>query len=393
MQSIFDSLEGFEGKTLVIGGDGRYYNATSIQNDHQDRRRPTASARCWSGRAASCRRRPPATSSASTRPSAGSSCRRATIPAARTAISASSTTSATAARRPRRSPRRSSRARKVIDRYRIVDAPDVDLDTHRHAALGRHGGRGHRPGRRLRRADGDAVRFRRDPRDVRRRLPHALRRHARGHRPLCPARSSRTCSARPTGTVINGTPSPDFGGGHPDPNLVYAKDLYDLMMSAGRARFRRRLGRRRRPQPDHRPQPLRHAVGFARHPRRQRAACAGLRHRHRRHRALDADQRRGRPRGRKARHRDARDADRLEVLRQPARRRPRHHLRRGERRHRLQPRAREGRPVGGAALAQHPRGAPAERRRDRRAITGRPTAATTTRGTTTRRSTPRPPTR
>jgi phosphoglucomutase len=35
----------------------------------------------------------------------------------------------------------------------------------------------------------------------------------------------------PKGTVINGRPSPDFGGGHPDPNLVYAKDLYDLMMS------------------------------------------------------------------------------------------------------------------------------------------------------------------
>ncbi|MGV3649893.1 MAG: alpha-D-glucose phosphate-specific phosphoglucomutase, partial [Devosia sp.] len=35
----------------------------------------------------------------------------------------------------------------------------------------------------------------------------------------------------PKGTVINGTPSPDFGGGHPDPNLVYAKDLYDLLMS------------------------------------------------------------------------------------------------------------------------------------------------------------------
>jgi len=34
----------------------------------------------------------------------------------------------------------------------------------------------------------------------------------------------------PKGTVINGTPSPDFGGGHPDPNLVYAKDLYDLLM-------------------------------------------------------------------------------------------------------------------------------------------------------------------
>ena len=35
----------------------------------------------------------------------------------------------------------------------------------------------------------------------------------------------------PAGTVINGVPSPDFGGGHPDPNLVYAKDLYDLLMS------------------------------------------------------------------------------------------------------------------------------------------------------------------
>ena len=45
----------------------------------------------------------------------------------------------------------------------------------------------------------------------------------------------------------------------------------------------------------------------------------------------------------------------MEVLRQPARRRPRDDLRRGERRHRLEPRPREGRPLGGAALAQHPR--------------------------------------
>ena len=35
----------------------------------------------------------------------------------------------------------------------------------------------------------------------------------------------------PQGTVVNGVPSPDFAGGHPDPNLVYAKDLYDLLMS------------------------------------------------------------------------------------------------------------------------------------------------------------------
>lgn len=35
----------------------------------------------------------------------------------------------------------------------------------------------------------------------------------------------------PEGTVLNGTPSPDFGGGHPDPNVVWAAPLVDLMMS------------------------------------------------------------------------------------------------------------------------------------------------------------------
>jgi phosphoglucomutase len=34
------------------------------------------------------------------------------------------------------------------------------------------------------------------------------------------------------GTVQNGVPLEDFGGHHPDPNLVYAKGLYDRMMGA-----------------------------------------------------------------------------------------------------------------------------------------------------------------
>jgi phosphoglucomutase len=34
------------------------------------------------------------------------------------------------------------------------------------------------------------------------------------------------------GSVINAVPSPDFGGGHPDPNPIWAKPLVDLMMSA-----------------------------------------------------------------------------------------------------------------------------------------------------------------
>ncbi len=37
----------------------------------------------------------------------------------------------------------------------------------------------------------------------------------------------------PAGTVRNATPLPDFGGGHPDPNLVHAKALHDEMMAPG----------------------------------------------------------------------------------------------------------------------------------------------------------------
>lgn len=41
----------------------------------------------------------------------------------------------------------------------------------------------------------------------------------------------------PAGTVVNGTPSPDFGKGHPDPNPIWAKDLMDKMYGAGAPDF------------------------------------------------------------------------------------------------------------------------------------------------------------
>lgn len=39
------------------------------------------------------------------------------------------------------------------------------------------------------------------------------------------------------GTVMNARPLPDFGGGHPDPNLVYAEELAGLMFSSGAPSF------------------------------------------------------------------------------------------------------------------------------------------------------------
>jgi len=41
----------------------------------------------------------------------------------------------------------------------------------------------------------------------------------------------------PEGTVINGKPLPDFGGGHPDPNLTYAKELVDIMFGHNAPHF------------------------------------------------------------------------------------------------------------------------------------------------------------
>jgi len=41
----------------------------------------------------------------------------------------------------------------------------------------------------------------------------------------------------PAGTVINGTPLPDFGGGHPDPNLTYAHDLVEEMFGSAAPDF------------------------------------------------------------------------------------------------------------------------------------------------------------
>ena len=41
----------------------------------------------------------------------------------------------------------------------------------------------------------------------------------------------------PAGTARNFVPLPDFGGHHPDPNLVHARDLYDEMMAPGAPDF------------------------------------------------------------------------------------------------------------------------------------------------------------
>ena len=126
-----------------------------------------------------------ATSSANTRPSAASSCRPATIPAARTRISASSTISAMAARRRRRSPTRSSRAPRRSPATGSPMSARVDLDTIGTVEAGGMTVEVIDPVADYAELmeslfDFDAIRG-----DVQVGLPHALRRHARGDRALC----------------------------------------------------------------------------------------------------------------------------------------------------------------------------------------------------------------
>ena len=191
----------------------------------------------------------------------------------------------------------------------------------------------------------------------------------------------------PQGTVVNGTPLEDFGGHHPDPNLVHAKELYDLMMSPAAPDFGAAsdgdgdrnliIGRNQFVTPSDSlailaaqahlaPAYAKGLAGIARSMPTSGAADRvaeklGIR-------CFET------PTGWKffGNLLDAGHGD---------------DLRRRERGHRLQPCAGEGWALGGAAVAQHPGAAAAERRPTSSASIGAPTAATIIRAMTMKRST------
>lgn len=229
VQSIFDSLEGFEGATLVIGGDGRYYNDVVIQKAIR-MAAANGFGRVLVGQGGILST--PAAShiirhhkafggiilSASHNPGG---------PEGDFGIKYNAGNGGPAAERITEAIFSRSR---VIDRYFTVEAPDVDLNRIGTAEVGGMTVEVIDPvedyaalmqtlfdfdALRALFATGFSMRF-----DA----MHAVT-GPYAHRIL------EDMLGAPRGTVINGTPSPDFGGGHPDPNLVYAKDLYDLMMS------------------------------------------------------------------------------------------------------------------------------------------------------------------
>ncbi len=231
VQSIFDSLEGFQGKTLVIGGDGRFYNKEAIQiairiaaangfgriviGQHGWLSTPAVSALiraigAFGGIILSASHNPGGPD--------GDFGIKYNIGAGGPAPE--KITDAIFART------------KSITAYKTLDAPDVDLGKLGETKVG------------------DGIVEIVDPVENYAKLMRTLFDFAAirallagGFRvkfdamhaitgPYAKAILENELGAG-AGAVINGTPLPDFGGHHPDPNLTYAKDLYDLVMAPG----------------------------------------------------------------------------------------------------------------------------------------------------------------
>ncbi len=229
IQSVFDAIGGLSGKTLVLGGDGRYFNREAAQVILK-MAAANGAARVIVGQggllstpAASCVIRGRAADgglvlSASHNPGGPNADFGVKYNIANGGPAPEAVTDAIFART------------REITEYRIVDAPDLDLD-----ALGETG-------------IGDMAAEVIDPVADYRALMETLfdfeairalfasgftMRFDAMHAVTGPYAKAILEGAlgAPEGTVVNAIPLPDFGGGHPDPNPVWAKSLMDLMFS------------------------------------------------------------------------------------------------------------------------------------------------------------------
>jgi phosphoglucomutase len=228
IQAIFDTVEGRDGATLVVGGDGRFYNEEVVQTALK-----MAAANGF-GRVLVGRRgllSTPAVScvirkhgaiggvvlSASHNPGGPDGDFGIKFNVAHGGPAPESFTDAV------------FRRTGEIREYRIAEAPDVDLDRLGETRLG---------GTRIEVIDPVA-----DYQELMERLIDFERIAAlfrSGFRMRFDALSAITGPyatailegrlGAPAGTVMNGEPKPDFGGHHPDPNPVHAHELMGLML-------------------------------------------------------------------------------------------------------------------------------------------------------------------
>lgn len=229
IQSIFDSLDGFEGQTLVIGGDGRFYNDVAIQKAIR-----IAAANGF-GRVLVGRGGILSTPAASHvirhyRAFGGLVLSASHNPGGPDGDFGIKYNIGNGGPAPEKITDAVFERSKVIESYRTLDTPDIDLDTIGTQQLG-----------------GMAVEIIDPVADYAALMQtlfdfDAIRAlFASGFRMTFDAMHAVTgpyahailegMLGAPKGTVINGVPSPTFNDGHPDPNLVYCKDMHDLLMT------------------------------------------------------------------------------------------------------------------------------------------------------------------
>ncbi len=228
VQSIFDGIGGAAGRTLVLGGDGRYFNDRAAQVILR-MAAANGAARVIVGRDALLST-PAASHLIRSRGTDGglilSASHNAGGPEEDFGLKYNTPNGGPA---PETVTDRIFAATRAIRAYRILDAQDLDLSRTGVAGLG-----------------GMAVEVVDPVADyaalMERLFDFAAIRalFARGFTmrfdamhavtgPYAAEILERRLGAAP-GTVVNGVPLPDFGGSHPDPNPTWAKDLYDLMM-------------------------------------------------------------------------------------------------------------------------------------------------------------------
>jgi phosphoglucomutase len=231
IQSIFNSLDGYQGQTLVVGGDGRYLNRTAIQTilkiaaANGFGRVLVGKGGILSTPAASCVIRKNEAFggiilSASHNPGGPEGDFGVKYNIGNGGPAPEKVTSAI------------YEASKTIDAYRIIEASDIDLDTVGSTTLGS--------------MTVDVIDSVSDYAELMEKLFDFDRIHdllTNGNFRMCMdslhavtgpyayALFEKRLGATP-GTVMNGIPLEDFGGGHPDPNLVYAHDLVEIMFGA-----------------------------------------------------------------------------------------------------------------------------------------------------------------
>ncbi len=235
VQSIFDSLEGFQGKTLVVGGDGRFYNQTAIQTILK-----IAAANGF-GRALVGQNgllSTPAASAVIRQHQAFggiilSASHNPGGPAGDFGIKYNISNGGPA---PEKVTEAIYQHTLKIAEYRLFETTDIDLASLGETRVGEMAVEIIEPV-----ADYEALMaelFDFDKISALFKSGFTMRFDAM-HAITGPY--ARTILEErlgaPAGTVINGIPKEDFGGGHPDPNLTYAHDLVDIMYGDNAPQF------------------------------------------------------------------------------------------------------------------------------------------------------------